>query len=142
MLFRSLLDKWKNDSKVKLYNNAVWDKVDKIKIYILTEWSDASTLYLEKNDRKIDKNIFSEIESIDLSDFIKNNFTQEDYIILKLDIEGAEWEVVNDLIETNQLSKINELYVEWHDRFFSHDFDSLRQKLKKYPNLIYKNWEF
>ena len=104
------------------WNNAVWDKIDKIKIYISIEWSDASTLYLEKNDRKIDKNIFSEIESIDLSDFIKNNFTQEDYIILKLDIEGAEYDVLYKLAQTGILSYVNELWGEWHLDKFPRDY--------------------
>ena len=118
VLYNKLVDKWKDDLKVKLYNNAVWDKVDKVKIYISTEWSDASTLYLEKFDRKIDQDLYNEVDSIDLSDFIKNNFTPEDYIILKLDIEGAEYDVLYHLAQTGVLSYVNELWGEWHlDKF-------------------------
>jgi FkbM family methyltransferase len=118
VLYNKLVDKWKDNPKVKLYNNAVWDKVDKVKIYISTEWSDASTLYLEKFDRKINQDLYNEVDSIDLSDFIKNNFNPEDYIILKLDIEGAEYDVLYHLAQTNILSYVNELWGEWHlDKF-------------------------
>jgi hypothetical protein len=34
VLYNKLVDKWKDDSKVKLYNNVAWDKVDKVKIDI------------------------------------------------------------------------------------------------------------
>jgi FkbM family methyltransferase len=148
VLYNKLVDKWKDDPKVKLYNNAVWDKVDKVKIYISTEWSDASTLYLEKSDRKIDQNLYNEIDSIDLSDFIKNNFTPEDYIILKLDIEGAEYDVLYNLAQTNILSYINELWGEWHLDKFPREYiiehlgykqDTIFEKLEELK-LPFKEW--
>jgi hypothetical protein len=84
--------------------------------------SDASTLYLEKFDRKINQDLYNEVDSIDLSDFIKNNFTPEDYIILKLDIEGAEYDVLYHLAQTGVLSYINELWGEWHLDKFPRDY--------------------
>lgn len=118
ILYNKLIEKWDNDPKVHLYNNAIWDKNDKVKIYISTEWSDASTLYLDKFDRKISKDLYNEVNSIDLSEFIKDNFTTEDYIILKLDIEGAEYDVLYHLAKTNIMSYLNEIWGEWHlDKF-------------------------
>lgn len=118
VLYDKLIEKWGNDPKVRLYNNAVWDKNDKVKIYISTEWSDASTLYLDKFDRKISKDLYNEVNSIDLSEFIKNNFTTKDYIILKLDIEGAEYDVLYHLAKTKVMSYLNEIWGEWHlDKF-------------------------
>lgn len=122
ILYDKLIEKWNNDPKVHLYNNAVWDKEDIVKIYISTEWSDASTLYLEKSDRKIDKDLYSEVKSINLSKFIENNFNIDDYIILKLDIEGAEYDVLYHLAQTGVLSYINELWGEWHLDKFPRDY--------------------
>jgi FkbM family methyltransferase len=62
ILYDKLIEKWKHDSKVYLYNNAVWDKKDKVKIYLSLGWSDSSTLYLEKKDRPITTNLYNEIE--------------------------------------------------------------------------------
>lgn len=148
VLYNKLVDKWKNDTKVHLYNNAVWDKEDTVKIYISTEWSDASTLYLEKSDRKINKNIYSEVKSIDLSEFIKNNFNPNDYIILKLDIEGAEYDVLYHLAKTNILSYVNKLWGEWHLDKFPRDYiiehlgykqDFIFDKLEELK-LPFKDW--
>ena len=41
-------------------------------------------------------------------------FTPEDYLILKLDIEGAEYDVLERLTDANLLGWLNELYVEYH----------------------------
>ena len=148
ILYNKLVDKWKTDSKVHLYNNAVWDKEDIVKIYISTEWSDASTLYLDKFDRKIDQNIYSEVKSINLSEFIKNNFTPEDYIILKVDIEGAEYDVLYHLAQTGVMSYLNELWGEWHlDKFpmervindLGPKQDYIFEKLFEYK-LTFKDW--
>ena len=63
------------------------------------------------------------VEEISLSDYIKNNFNKEDYIICKLDIEGAEYKVVKNLIDTNIIEYINDIYVEWHhDNQWGHKF--------------------
>lgn len=35
-------------------------------------------------------------------------------IHLKLDVEGAEFVILNKLINSNQLSRVHTLYVEWH----------------------------
>ena len=44
------------------------------------------------------------VECIDLSEFIINNFSKEDYIILKMDIEGSEVDVI---CHSNKLKKVN-----------------------------------
>lgn len=148
ILYNKLVEKWSNDPKVHLFNNAVWDKNDKVKIYISTEWSDASTLYLDKFDRKIDKDLYNEVNSIDLAEFIKTNFTPEDYIILKLDIEGAEYDVLYHLAKTEVISYLNEVWGEWHlDKFpierIVNDLgpkqDYIFEKLYKYK-LTFKDW--
>jgi FkbM family methyltransferase len=148
ILYNKLIDKWKDDPKVHLYNLAVWDKQDKVKIYISTEWSDASTLYLDKFDRKIDEQLYNEVDSIDLSEFIKNNFTSEDYIILKVDIEGAEYDVLYHLAQTGVMSYLNELWGEWHLDKFPMDRvindlgpkqDYIFEKLFEYK-LTFKDW--
>ena len=148
VLYNKLIEKWSDDPKVHLFNNAVWDKNDKVKIYISTEWSDASTLYLDKFDRKINKDLYNEVDSIDLAEFIKNNFTPEDYIILKLDIEGAEYDVLYHLAQTGVMSYLNEVWGEWHlDKFpIKHIVEDLGpkqnyifEKLYDYK-LTFKDW--
>lgn len=56
-----------------------------------------------------------EVESINFSKFLSDNFSSEDFLVVKLDIEGAEYEVLEKLIEDGTLDFINVLYVEWHN---------------------------
>ena len=55
-----------------------------------------------------------EVESIDLSKWIKTNFSETDYIVLKMDIEGAEYDLINHMCEDNCFSYINEFMLEFH----------------------------
>jgi FkbM family methyltransferase len=52
------------------------------------------------------------VETINFVKWLKENFTKEDYIIIKLDIEGAEYCILKDLLESGLA---DELYVEWHN---------------------------
>ena len=56
------------------------------------------------------------VECIDLSQWIKKTFNPDDFIVLKTDIEGAEYEIFNKLMEDDTLSYINKLYGELHSR--------------------------
>lgn len=53
-------------------------------------------------------------EAIDFDEFIKNNFNINDLIILKLDIEGAEYDVLEHMIAMGSVHYINDLYIDWH----------------------------
>lgn len=55
---------------------------------------------------------------VDLSEFIINNFNKSDNIIVKMDIEGAEYDTLEKMIETGAIDYVNFIAVEWHSRFF------------------------
>lgn len=54
------------------------------------------------------------VEAIDISKFILDNFSKEDYIVFKIDIEGAEYKVIEKMHSDGSLSYINEFYGELH----------------------------
>lgn len=56
-----------------------------------------------------------QVPTFDLNEYILTNFTINDYIVLKLDIEGAEYSVIPHLIDGGSIDLIKELYLEWHD---------------------------
>ncbi len=76
---------------------------------------------------------------IDLAAFIRNNFEQEDYIILKLDIEGAEYDVLEQLIQTNTIGWLNELYAEYHWWGRTSLRPQLEDAITKIDGLYYRN---
>ena len=54
------------------------------------------------------------IETIDICEWIENNCNfEEEKVILKLDIEGTEYEVVEKLLQSNICRNITALLIEW-----------------------------
>ena len=54
------------------------------------------------------------VACIDFSAFVRDNITPDDYLVVKMDIEGAEYEVLDKMIKDETLQLINELVVEFH----------------------------
>lgn len=54
------------------------------------------------------------VETLDISEFILDNFSKEDYIVLKMDIEGAEYQVIDKMYQDGSLSYISKFYGELH----------------------------
>ena len=76
-----------------------------------------------------------EVPCINFSNWLRQNFSIEDYIVLNMDIEGAEYDVLPHLIQTNAIDYINELGVEWHGNAKIKDLslimlESLKNKVK------------
>jgi hypothetical protein len=57
------------------------------------------------------------VPAIDLFEFI-NQLKNIEYLALKLDVEGLEFEILHKIITTEIYKKINFFYVEFHERFF------------------------
>lgn len=99
---------------------AVWTENCAKEFFLDREDGDGSTLIKEKLTRhdggvgELDKNHPIRVQTIDLSNWIIRNFRKNDLVILKLDIEGAEYEVLNKMINDGAIDYIDKLYIEWH----------------------------
>jgi FkbM family methyltransferase len=76
---------------------------------------------------------------MDIGRFITANFTPADYLVLKLDIEGAEYDVLERLTELNLLGWLNELYVEYHWWGKAWLREKLETEIQQAPGLHYRN---
>jgi FkbM family methyltransferase len=117
--FEILKEKFKNNPKVFCLNKGVFIKEGKERLYLhqkagedQIKWSVGSSLLSFKGN--VDENNFIEIEVIDLADFIKR--LNKKIGVLKMDIEGAECEVINHLINSGAISMIKRMVVELHDK--------------------------
>ena len=87
-----------------------------------------------------------EVSCFDFSKFIQENFSKEDNIIIKMDIEGSEYDVLEKMIEDGTIEFVNHLAVEWHARFFTNKEETqireekLIEKLKTYNGLVLESW--
>ena len=70
------------------------------------------------------------VECIDFSQWVGVNFVKDDYIIMKMDIEGSEYKVLPKMIKDNTIQYIDELIIEWHSGMVL-GYEDLHAKLKK-----------
>jgi FkbM family methyltransferase len=133
---------------ITVHNVCVWTENTTQKFYLSEgEWGDmGSTLFAEKSFPDERETIKPEsgqvVNCIDLGEFIRKESTADDYVILKLDVEGAEFDILTALVEGGDLDKIQELHVEWHDNCFE-DISALKARLLKEiskRNLYYVEW--
>ena len=123
------------------YPVAVWTTNKKIPFYLDERDFDGSSVYKHKKNIVGGKQI--EVDAIDLDAFIRKNFKPTDFIILKMDIEGAEYPVLSKLVETRTILYINELLIEWHYKKINHseyEHNLLVEKLKEL-NIPMHKWD-
>ena len=54
------------------------------------------------------------VDAIDLAKWITDRYSKEDFIVLKIDIEGTEYRLLKHLFNTGVINYCNEVYVEFH----------------------------
>lgn len=126
-------------------NKAVWIEDGEIDFYLdmLDKTTDrgfpgqASTISKTKMERGIEGQFTNDslikVPCIDFSKWIKTNLNKSDYIFLKMDIEGAEYEVLDRMIETGAINYLDDLDIEFHWHKIGLDkniHDELVDKLK------------
>ncbi|XP_035667436.1 uncharacterized protein LOC118410064 [Branchiostoma floridae] len=57
------------------------------------------------------------IPMVDLSTWIQENTALEDYVIFKLDVEGAEYEILEKMVKEGTFRWVDKFYGEFHDSF-------------------------
>ena len=142
-LVKQLQEIHKDDSTINIQNSAVWINDEVKKLYLSEDYTDGSSLLNSLNDLRDDH--YLKVLCFDLSLWLSESFTEDDYLILKLDIEGAEYEVLNKMIEDGTINLINEFWGEWHDMKIS-DEKTLKMSKKVYRylednNIEFKDWE-
>jgi len=140
------LGKEDDNYNIKVYHSAVWVDDNGVEfLESIERWNTlASTIVPSMKEiwgLKLDRDNPKKVPSISLVDFL-DNFDKDDYIVMKLDIEGSEYFVIEDLLRSGKMDMVDELYIEWHDHFFPHFKDlgnDLRNKLSKLENTKVRN---
>ena len=96
----------------------------------------------EISNTKIDNDNYG-VDCIDISSFILENFSKEDYIILKMDIEGAEYKVIEKMEKDSSLGYITEFYGELHGPKKGYSVQDNKDLLNRLNNVGLKlyNWD-
>lgn len=88
--------------------------------------------FLSSNGNSLQKKLIwndkHTIPCFDFSKWLKNTVTESDFVVCKIDIEGAEFDVLNKCIEDDTLKLINVLDIEFHD-FNNTNMNIQKQKI-------------
>lgn len=108
-------------SRYELVKKAIWVEDTKKFFYISKDENQISSSLFKNKLSKVNNELIDnhwlktlEVDCINFSQWIKDNFDEKDDITLKLDIEGAEFDVLEKMIEDKTISMINKLFVEFH----------------------------
>ena len=149
-LANQLIELYKDDDAVSIQNSAVYIKDGSIEFNLSPAFTDGSSILNTLNNNHLGNQ--AKVPCFDISKWIKQTFDINDYIILKLDIEGAEYDVIEKLYEDGNINMISELWGEWHEghiksnlstddaKIFQNKVDNVYSILKK-SNKELKIWE-
>jgi len=134
---QKFFDCYSEFSNHTLIKSAVWTYDGNLNFYLSKAPDSAgSSLYPDKIDpihkMSIIKDNQTRVDCIDLSQWIANNFDKNDEIILKMDIEGAEYEVIQKMINEKTINYINSIFIEWH-------WNKIPSISKQYHNSLISN---
>ncbi len=93
-----------------VHSEAVWTSKGFHRFY--RGQSESGTLYREKTTGNVSSLDFIEVKTIDIVPFIKK--FKNDYVVMKLNIEGAEYDIIPHMRDNGVLGLVNEWFIQWH----------------------------
>lgn len=110
-----------NQSKFTLIKKAIWTEDCRKPFYVSKDERQVASSLLSEKLCKVDSEIIPywydeplEVECIDFSRWIEDNIKPYWNLTLKLDIEGAEYDVLSHMIECGTITRVKKLFVEFH----------------------------
>ncbi|KAG0237099.1 hypothetical protein BGW41_000267 [Actinomortierella wolfii] len=105
--------------KVEIFPSTVVDVKDGIRTFFLDTVNDShdywgSSIYASHPDAIKSKSKGTDLTGINIATWLLRNTLPRDFVVVKMDIEGAEYEVVPHLAEMQAGAVIDHLLIEWH----------------------------
>eukprot|EP01012_Entosiphon_sulcatum_P016740 TRINITY_DN2162_c0_g1_i2.p2 TRINITY_DN2162_c0_g1~~TRINITY_DN2162_c0_g1_i2.p2 ORF type:complete len:211 (+),score=37.14 TRINITY_DN2162_c0_g1_i2:344-976(+) len=102
---------------VTIVPGGAWDRNGTMDLNLDTRGpSTASTLVRDIGTRYASGKMVT-VPVYDLSDFLVRRFRPEDTVVVKMDIEGAEYSVLRRVFLSGAIRLVDALYIEWHWRW-------------------------
>ena len=115
--FHILSRKYKDNGRVTLMQMAVSDKNGEAAFYTNGSADESATIFYCDPNKKQSYHV----RTVRLVEFINTLLTDNDEIyLLKIDIEGSEFEVLDDIIKTGSYKKIRHILCETHEKSYKH----------------------
>ncbi|KAF9983140.1 hypothetical protein BGZ65_002127 [Modicella reniformis] len=105
--------------KINIFPSTVVDVKDGIRTFYLDTvnhvhdyWG--SSIYSQHPDAIKSKSQGTDLTGINFSAWLLRNTSPRDFVVIKMDIEGAEYEVIPHMAEMSAWTVVDHLLVEWH----------------------------
>lgn len=102
------------NTKINFSTEAVWIRDEELDFYESLHGKQGSSLLKNKTSNIMNHDTPYKVKAIDFSAWIMENFSKDDYIICKMDIEGAEYDVVPKMIKDGSVEYMDEMIIEFH----------------------------
>jgi len=105
---------------VYVHDCAVWYKNEVKNFYVgIDEFGDLGSSLCNDKNEKLDRENPLSVYCIDLPQFLIDNFSVKDDVIIKIDVEGAEYDILPHMVNNiSCMERIGSLFIEWHPNFF------------------------
>lgn len=95
----------------EVYHKAVWHKNETLTVFVDNSETPMGTTVFKSKGQKM-RNRRIQVEAIDFPQFITD--LKDNYIVVKMDIEGAEFPVLDKMLRNGTIKYIDKLYCEFH----------------------------
>lgn len=99
-----------DSGRINYESAAVWIEDGTTSFYMMNNASSAISKFHGDESRR------QFVKCFDFSKWLSDNFDREDFIVLKMDIEGAEYEVLQKMIDDGTIDMIDRLYIDLHQQ--------------------------
>jgi FkbM family methyltransferase len=122
------------------FNKAVWIEDGTIDFYVdKKQNSEGCSVHKHKKTGGLDKDNPITVECMDFSKWLMETFDKDDYILLHMDIEGAEYEVLNKMIDDGSIEYCDAFHIEFHQKKIDYpieEHNELVEQLKPYAPFV------
>ena len=109
-------------------NKAVWTYDGEIKFGVFENTASST---IRKDKKGFEQAKIIKVPCIDFANWLSQFKKIEDFIVVKMNIEGCETDVLRHLRKTGKIDWIDLLLIEWHEGKHSEKYEKEITKLKK-----------
>lgn len=105
--------------KINIFPSTVVDVTDGTRTFFLDTVNSGndywgSSIYANHPDAVKSKSNGTELTSINFSRWLLMNTLPRDFVVVKMDVEGAEYVLVPHMVEMSAWTVVDHLLIEWH----------------------------
>lgn len=126
-----------DESNYELIQKAIWTEDKKLDFFISKDENQVASSLIQEKMCKDNGSIVHgwknkiEVDCIHFSKWLRSNVNHSDNLTIKLDIEGAEYAVLQDMIESNVINMVDRLFVEFHSDTMPFNLKLEKELIKK-----------